>query len=108
MQVMGLNGQESNFSSFLEKNDHLIFHTFPYQQFIEEAFGCRYQLLASVDNGEIKAVFPFVDVRSCLFGNRIISSAYIEYGGFAGDEKSIPFILKHLEEKYGKKKDYLE
>ncbi|MBI2145838.1 GNAT family N-acetyltransferase [Candidatus Woesearchaeota archaeon] len=108
MQVVELYGRESYLGSFLEKNDHLIFHTFPYKQFIEEAFSCRYQLLSAVDNGGIKTIFPFVDVRSKIFGNRIISSAYIEYGGFAGDEKYVGPLLDFLSEQYKRSHDVLE
>ena len=81
----------------------LIFHTQEYKKFIEEAFDCEYKLFAGV--------LPIVKIKSKLFGNKIISSAYLEYGGFCGDVGSIENIgkvLAKIKERYGKDYGYLE
>lgn len=93
---------------FLEKNKPLIFHTPQYKKFIEEAFGCKYRIFAAIENEEIKTILPLVEVKSKLFGSKIISTAYLEYGGFAGEEKYVEGMIDFLAEKYKRNYHYLE
>ena len=102
-----MNG-ENKFGEFFTNNEHLIFHTLSYKKFIEQAFDCKYSLLAAVENDEVKTILPVVGVRSQLFGNKIISSAYIEYGSFAGDENCVNEIVDFLNKKYSENNNYLE
>src|SRR3989344_7836548 len=88
-----------NWDEFLRNNTHLIFHTPQYKTFIEDAFGCKYRVLGVVDDG-VKLIFPIVEVKSWLFGKRVVSSAYIEYGGFAGEEKDVADMLNYLKQNY--------
>ncbi|MBI2102575.1 GNAT family N-acetyltransferase [Candidatus Woesearchaeota archaeon] len=108
MNVEFVSPEDERLSYFLIKNEHLIFHTSAYAGFISAAFSCHYLFAVAIDNGEAKTVFPFVEVKSTLFGNRIISTAYLEYGGFAGDNEGIEPILSALREKYDRSFDYLE
>jgi lipid II:glycine glycyltransferase (peptidoglycan interpeptide bridge formation enzyme) len=101
MEVREINEEE--LAAFLEQNEHLVFHTWAYKKFITDAFG-SYTILGVVDNG-VRLILPIVEIKSVL-GNKVISSAYIEYGGFAGDEKYVDFLLEYLE-KYNRS-DYLE
>ena len=108
MEIKEIKIVDENWTNFLQKNEHLIFHIFPYKQFIEDAFGCHYRMLSIIDDGAIKAIFPFVEVRSRLFGNKIISSAYIEYGGFAGDKQYVNPLLDFMAQKYKQNNEYME
>ncbi|MDP3989656.1 MAG: GNAT family N-acetyltransferase [archaeon] len=94
--------------SFLKNNNHYLFHTPEFAEFISKAFFCRYVFCAALDNGEIKTILPIVEVKSKIFGNKIINSGYIEYGGFAGDPVGVTPIINHLEKIYGQVNEYLE
>ncbi|MBT4651746.1 GNAT family N-acetyltransferase [Candidatus Woesearchaeota archaeon] len=93
---------------FLNLNSHLIFHTFEYKKFIEESFGCKYQLLTAIEGDEVKTILPVVEVRNKLLGDKVISSAYLEYGGFAGDASGVREILDFLSGEFKETHGYLE
>lgn len=94
--------------SFLEKTHHCLFHTPEFAEFISKAFSCRYIFCVATDNNEIKTILPVVAIKSKVFGNKIISSGYIEYGGFAGDPRGVPKIIEYLDQIYGRENNYLE
>lgn len=100
--------EDLRLSSFLEKNEHLLLHTPVYARFISAAFHCEYQFVIAIENEQVITLLPVVDVKSSIFGKRIISTPYLEYGGFAGDEKGVPPILDWLSQKYQSSCDYLE
>ncbi len=100
--------EDQRLSSFLEKNEHLLFHTPAYARFISPAFQCEYRFVAAIENDLVMTILPIVEVKSSIFGKRIISAPYLEYGGFAGDEKYILSILEWLAQKYQSSFDYLE
>jgi FemAB-related protein (PEP-CTERM system-associated) len=106
MNIIEIKESNEQFEGFLNTNEHSVFHTFSYKKFIEEAFDCKYSILA-IDDGGIKTVLPVVRIKSRLFGNKIISSAYLEYGGFAGDENYVGGMVDFIDKKYSGD-DYLE
>jgi len=99
---------KEGYEDFFKKNKHLVFHTLDYKKFVEEAFGCKYRLLAVLIDDEIKTILPIVNVKSKLFGNKIISSAYIEYGGFAGNKMYVNDLIDFVDQKCCKQNDYFE
>jgi len=108
MSIIDVSSEQRLWEEFLQKNTHLIFHTPLYQQFIEKAFGVKYSVLGVVEAGEIKVILPVMEVHSSLFGNKMISTAYLEYGGFAGDLAYVSSLLDHIDKSYSKDYDYLE
>ena len=108
MKLIKIEFGNNEYEEFIKKNFHKVYHTFQYKQFIESAFGCNYILYGIIDSDEIKIVLPVVPVKSLLFGNRLISTAYQEYGGFVGDENYLGELVEELKKKYGKDFDYLE
>jgi len=97
----------NNWAQFLKENEHLVFHTLEYKKFIEEAFNCNYKMIKySKENKKI--ILPIVEVKSLLFGKKIISTAYLEYGGFVGEKKYLQKLIDNLTNKYGSEYDYLE
>ena len=108
MEIKSLPSPELDYESFLAGHTHLLIHTLAYKKLIEAAFGCTYHLVAAVEHHKIKTVFPFVEVKSTLFGSKIISSAYLEYGSFAGEESGVDLILKYLTENYSAQFGHLE
>lgn len=108
MKIEFLSSDDQRIFSFFNQNAHLIFHTPAYAKFISSAFSCRYLFAAAITGDEVKTILPFVEVKSSFFGNRVISTAYLEYGGFAGEKEGVAPILAALQEKYGESFDYLE
>jgi serine/alanine adding enzyme len=93
---------------FLRKHPHYIYHTIPFKEFIEEAFNCKYHFITGTKDDEIKILLPITSIKSKIFGNKIISSSYIEYGGFVGDFRLFSEIVLSLQEKFKADNDYLE
>jgi len=110
MEIIEIKERGERVADFYSNNEHLIFHTLEYQKFIQEAFGCKYLLSAAIEGEEIKAVLPIVKIKSKLLGSKIISSAYLEYGGPAGDEKFVCGMIDSLKKSEGlsREYDYLE
>ncbi len=118
MKIIELDGFGTDWKNFLADNHHYIFHTYNYKKFVQEAFSVPYKFIVAVDNNDnnvtinnnnvIKAAIPIVEIKSRIFGHKIISSAYIEYGGFIGDASYFQPILGHLSDKYKDNFDYLE
>ena len=107
MEISKIKESTEQLNFFLSNTPHFIFHTLEYKKFIEEAFETEYILLAAQDGEKIKTILPVVKIKSKLFGNKMISSAYLEYGGFAGEEEGVGEILDFIgkgNSKYG----YLE
>jgi FemAB-related protein (PEP-CTERM system-associated) len=52
---------------------------------VERVFGHRSFYLAARENGKTSGVLPLVHVRSRLFGNRMISQAFVDYGGILAE-----------------------
>ncbi len=110
--------EQENWRSFLLQNEHLVFHTPEYARFIEEAFGCKYELLSVTEemasnihlnpSKEIRLILPYTKIKSRIFGTRIISTAFLEYGGFAGSENYIKEAFDYLTQKYSKEYNFLE
>lgn len=108
MEIIEIKEEDERFQEFLENNKHSVFHTFGYKKFIEEGFGCRYRIFAVFEDKEIKLVLPVVEVKSRLLGNKVISTAYLEYGGFAGEERYVNELISFVNKKYGRDFKYLE
>ncbi len=108
MNIEIISSEDQRLSSFLEKNEHLLFHTPAYACFISSAFQCEYRFVAAIESDMVITLLPIVEVKSSILGKRIISAPYLEYGGFAGGEKYLLSILEWLAQKYKSSFDYLE
>jgi FemAB-related protein (PEP-CTERM system-associated) len=58
-----------------------FFHRAGWKRVIEESFGHKAPFLYAIAGGEIRGVLPLVHVKSRLFGNGLVSSAFCVYGG---------------------------
>ncbi len=59
-------------------------HTPAWTRMVEEVFGYQGYYLIARDNGHICGVLPLTHVRSRLFGNRLVSQPFSDYGGPLG------------------------
>lgn len=67
--------------------DATFFHRAGWKRVIESSFRHRCPFLMAEAGGAIRGVLPLVHVRSRLFGNALVSSAFCVYGGpLAADE----------------------
>ncbi|MBI2151758.1 hypothetical protein HYU21_03485, partial [Candidatus Woesearchaeota archaeon] len=108
MEVIEITQENEKFDLFLRNNQHFIYHTLTFKKFIEEAFDCSYRILAAINGGYILTILPIVEVKSNIFGSKIISTAYLEYGGFSGEESGVKPIMEFLQREYSNNFDYLE
>jgi len=58
-----------------------FFHRAGWKQVIERSFGHRTHFLYAEREGVIEGVLPLVHIKSRIFGNSLVSSAFCVYGG---------------------------
>ncbi|MAG60565.1 hypothetical protein CL619_02145 [archaeon] len=102
------NPPNKEIETFLQSTDHFIYHTPLFRQFIETSFSCNYQLICSYEKDKISALLPVVKITSKIFGNRLISVPYQEYGGFCGDSSTLPKLLNFIQNEHRKGTEFLE
>lgn len=107
MEIIELQDTSSEWRDFLEENEHLIFHTPQYKWFIENSFKCKVLYLAAKEEDKIKTILPFFYVKHPVLGKKVISTAFLEYGGPAGNEKHVADLINYIYGKYAKA-DYIE
>ena len=80
----------SRWDNFLQANaDATFFHLSGWKEVIEKAFGHKTYFLYVENEGEISGILPLVHVKSLLFGNNLVSTAFCVYGGIvAKDEQT--------------------
>jgi FemAB-related protein (PEP-CTERM system-associated) len=72
-----------------QKTESKICHLPAWSNIITRVAGHRPFYLVARDGGEIRGVLPLTQVRSRLFGNRMISQAFSNYGGPLTDSPEI-------------------
>tara|TARA_Y100000034_G_scaffold135722_1_gene208786 strand:- start:4935 stop:6026 length:1092 start_codon:yes stop_codon:yes gene_type:complete len=125
MQIINLDqNNESHlemWNSFLEECSHLIIHTPKYKEFIEKTFTkTKTEYLALVEDDKqnkenktqkkIQLILPIQIINHPILGKKIISSGFLEYGSFSGqdNESFTREILHHINQTYSKDYNYLE
>jgi FemAB-related protein (PEP-CTERM system-associated) len=80
----------ARWDNFVQQNDDAtFFHQSGWKTVIEQAFGHKTYFLYAEDDGEITGILPLVHVKSLLFGNNLVSTAFCVYGGIlAKDEQT--------------------
>jgi CelD/BcsL family acetyltransferase involved in cellulose biosynthesis len=81
-------GDQAAWDRFVEQREEARFpHLWGYGQAVE-CYGYRPANLCFARDGEILAVLPAVRAKSLLFGRRLISQPFAEYGGLLVDERA--------------------
>jgi serine/alanine adding enzyme len=70
----------------LSHGDGKICHTYTWGLAIEKSIGLKHYYLVARHDDTIAGVLPLAHVRSRLFGNRMISQAFANYGGPLTDD----------------------
>ncbi|MGZ8189867.1 MAG: FemAB family XrtA/PEP-CTERM system-associated protein [Methylococcaceae bacterium] len=76
--------------NFVQANANAtFFHLSGWKEVIENAFGHKTYFLYVEKDGEMTGILPLVHVKSLLFGNTLVSTAFCVYGGIvAKDEQT--------------------
>lgn len=98
--ITELNEQNEKWDEFLFRNKHLLYHTPEWKKLIENSFNIKLKYFSVEENDKIEFIFPIGIIKSTLFGNRLISVPYLEYGGCAGNPKHIQEIVEHIRQDY--------
>ncbi|MGF1606909.1 MAG: FemAB family XrtA/PEP-CTERM system-associated protein [Rhodothalassiaceae bacterium] len=74
--------QQAEWDAFVtEHPDGSFYHLSGWKRVFERAFGHQTYLLAARQAGSLAGVLPLVHMKSAVFGNRLISVAFMVYGG---------------------------
>jgi hypothetical protein len=71
-----------------------FFHLSGWRKVIEGAFGHKTHYLAARRNGRIEGILPLTQVKSILFGNKLISNAFCVQGGIVAESEEAYRALK--------------
>lgn len=104
----------AEWKAFLDKNEHEAFHTPEWLEFMSKTFrNTEFYCFAWCDSGgsaegKIRTILPAALVKSRFFGNRVISLAFIEYGGPAGSQEGVEELVGHLKKEFSGKASEIE
>jgi FemAB-related protein (PEP-CTERM system-associated) len=77
---------EKSWDRLVELHPHAtIGHLRAWGDVIHQAYGHESIALAAVDAGEVAGILPLVLMRSGLFGDRLVSMPFLDYGGILVD-----------------------
>jgi len=74
-------------------NDSKVYHLYEWGNLLNEVHGHKLVYLEKDDN-----IFPLVYMRSILFGNRLISLPFADYGGLCANDESADFLIEEAED----------
>lgn len=78
---------KQDWDSYVESTSEAsFFHKAGWQEVIEKAFGHQTYFLYSEQKGKVTGILPLVHIKSLLFGNALISTAFCVYGGIIADD----------------------
>ena len=82
MEVLTLNSSSRIYEDYIQQSTNArLCHTFAWTEMVEKAFGYKGYNLVAYENDRACGVLPLTHVRSRLFGNRLISQPFSDYGG---------------------------
>ena len=78
----------------LHSSKATIFHRFEWGQVLNKAYGYKIHSLIIESDGQVRGILPLARVRSRLFGDRLISMPFADYGGSVADTEESADILR--------------
>ncbi len=86
MEVSVLDSSSSACTEFLQRAPQAkLCHTPAWTRMVESTFGHQGYYLVARENSHVVGVLPLMYVRSRLFGNRLVSQPFSDYGGPLAD-----------------------
>jgi FemAB-related protein (PEP-CTERM system-associated) len=90
MEVTILNSPDAACDAFVgQKTESKICHLYAWGDMIANYIGLKNFYLVAREQGQIHGVLPLMQVRSRLFGNRMVSQAFSSYGGSLADSQQV-------------------
>ena len=95
-KIVDLNHKNQElWQSYVLKNpDATFFHRAEWKSVIKDSFGHDSYYLMALNEGDVCGVLPLVHVRSALFGNRLVATAFCVGGGVLADNEDV-FVALH-------------
>ena len=111
MEILNENNEEL-WKDFAKKKDNLpAQYSLEWKDAIEKSYkNCKSYYYLNAKQGETKTIFPFFLIKSKIFGDKIISQPFLDFGGPQGmfDEEFILELIKDLKEKFEGKAKHIE
>jgi FemAB-related protein (PEP-CTERM system-associated) len=103
-------GTRARWDEFVELTGGTFFHLSGWQKIIGNALGHRTYYRYCERGGKVVGVLPMARVRSALFGDALISTPFLVYGGILAEDADIEALLVKDATKLANKLgvDYLE
>lgn len=100
MEVFTLNSSSPMYEDFIQQSaDIRLCHTFAWTDMVEKAFGYKGYHLVACENDRACGVLPLTHVRSRLFGNRLVSQPFSDYGGpITSNDAALEMLYKRAVE----------
>ncbi|MEQ8783497.1 MAG: FemAB family PEP-CTERM system-associated protein [Roseibium album] len=73
--------------------DATFFHRSGWKRVLERAFGHRCHYLLAEEDGQITGVLPLAEIRSRIFGHRLVSTPFCVYGGVVANGEQATLAL---------------
>ncbi len=94
MEVSILDSPSPACAEFVERAPQAkLCHMPAWTRMVENAFGHKGYYLVALEGGHVCGVLPLVHVRSRLFGNRLVSQPFSDYGGPLADDPAALELL---------------
>lgn len=85
VNVLGSN-KADEWNSLVERvPDSRVYHLWEWGEVLSSTYGYQRYNLAITQNDDIFGILPLLHIKNRLFGNRLISLPFCEYGGFLTD-----------------------
>lgn len=86
---------ESEWAKFVDEHPHsTFFHRFGWSRVLKQAFGHVPHFLIARRHGEVVGLVPLAQVKSALFGNRLLSLPFCVYGGILAVDSDAEAALR--------------
>lgn len=97
IEIIRAEESDKSWDRFVEIHPHAtIGHLRAWSPAIRDAYGHESIALAAVDGGDVAAVLPLTLVKSRLFGHRLVSMPFLDYGGILADRDAGPDVAPAL------------
>jgi serine/alanine adding enzyme len=86
MDIIRYDRTDKSWDRFVERHeDATVAHLSAWGGIIERAYGHESVCLAAIDGDEVLGLLPLVRVTSRLFGRRLVSMPFLDYGGIVAE-----------------------
>jgi FemAB-related protein (PEP-CTERM system-associated) len=86
MDIIRYDHSDKSWDRFVERHDGAtVAHLSGWSRIVERAYGQESVSLAAVDGDDVVGVLPLVHMRSRIFGHRLVSMPFLDYGGIVAD-----------------------